>query len=377
MSDQQPSAPPARVDEPLVEVRDLHVTFRGRGRRGVDVPAVAGVSFDIARSETFALVGESGSGKSTTARAALQLVAPTAGEVRFDGVDLTTLGKKELRRMRRRMQMVFQDPYSSLDPSAIVADSVGEPLEVHLGLSGDERDARVAELFDLVGLSPTLLYRYPHEFSGGQRQRLAIARAIALDPDLVVCDEAVSALDVSTQNQVIKLLRRLADELGVAYLFITHDLAVVRHIAQRVGVMYLGRIVEQGPVEQIFERPAHPYTEALLSAVPLPDPVRQRNRERILLRGDLPDPSSPPPGCRFHTRCPYVMDICREVDPPATIIPGTGPAGDGVVHCHLHTSGPNLAGDTVIDLAPTRPASATSTASDSGVAAAAASSGSA
>lgn len=338
-------------DRRLLEVTDLEVVFRSRRRGTNDVHAVSGVSFHIDRGETFALVGESGSGKSTTARAVLRLIEPSSGRVAFDGVDLSSLRTKAMRAQRRRMQMVFQDPYSSLDPSALVADSIGEPLEIHAGLKGRERDERVAELMDLVGLSPTSMYRYPHEFSGGQRQRLAIARAIALDPDLVVCDEAVSALDVSTQNQVIKLLRGLAEELGVAYLFITHDLAVVRHIAHRVGVMYLGKLVEHGPVADIFSRPAHPYTHALLSAVPLPDPERQRQRQRVLLSGDLPDPSNPPTGCRFHTRCPHAMEVCRVEDPPPTPL-----SGGGSVSCHLHTSGPMLAGGSVVDLVadPTR-----------------------
>jgi oligopeptide/dipeptide ABC transporter ATP-binding protein len=317
---------------PLLDVEDLRVVFKGQRRGLADVQAVAGVSLRIHRGETFALVGESGSGKSTTARAVLQLVRATAARLVFDGIDLTSLSKRDLRQMRRRMQMVFQDPYSSLDPSSLVADSVAEPLQVHSGLSGAEREDRVAELFEMVGLSPAQMYRYPHEFSGGQRQRLAIARALALQPDLLVCDEAVSALDVSTQNQVIVLLRRLAAELGVACLFITHDLAVVRHIAHRVGVMYLGRLVEQGPVEEIFRRPAHPYTQALLSAVPLPDPLLQRSRERVVLQGDLPDPSNPPPGCRFHTRCPHVMEVCRSEEPPSVSLPG-----GVVVNCHLHS----------------------------------------
>jgi len=334
---------------PLLEVDGLRVEFRQRrSSRGV-VRAVAGVSFTIDRGETFALVGESGSGKSTTARAVLRLVDSAGGSVRFDGTDVLGLDGSGLRQIRRRMQMVFQDPYSSLDPSSIVADSIGEPLEVHDGLRGRVRDERVAELLELVGLPPDVMSRYPHEFSGGQRQRIAIARALALQPDLVICDEAVSALDVSTKNQVLELLGRLSERLGVAYLFITHDLAVVRHLADRVGVMYLGTLVEQGPIAEIFSRPAHPYTRALLSAVPIPDPDRQRRRPRLVLRGDMPDPARPPSGCRFHTRCPEVMDVCRTQEPLAV------PHGDGAwVQCHLYSSGEQPGGvDPISQGAPT------------------------
>jgi len=241
--------------------------------------------------------------------------------------------------------MIFQDPYSSFDPRATVGSSVAEPLRAHECLSRREREDRAAALLELVGLNRTHLSRYPYQFSGGQLQRLAIARALILNPGLVVCDEPVSSLDVSTQAEVINLLRRLQDELGVAYLFIAHDLSVVRHVSDRIGVMYLGRIVEQGPAEAVYTMPRHPYTEALLSAVPVPDPVVQRTRRRIVLTGDIPSPVAPPSGCRFHTRCPYAMDVCRRVDPP----PFT--ADDGtVVACHLHTEGPRLSGATVRDL---------------------------
>lgn len=327
------------MSDPLLRVEDLRVEFRAGRLAGATVKAVAGVSFEIARGETYALVGESGSGKSTTARAITRLVKAAGGRVEFDGRDLLSLPPRELRSVRRRIQMVFQDPYSSLDPSAVIADSVGEPLEVHERLRGTRRDERVAQLLEMVGLSPDAMHRYPHEFSGGQRQRLAIARALALRPDLVICDEAVSALDVSTKNQILELLRRLASELGVAYLFITHDLAVVRHVADRVGVMYLGTLVEQAPMRELFERPAHPYTRALLSAVPIPDPVRQHQRQRIVLSGDIPDPARPPGGCRFHTRCPDVMDVCRLNAPlPATLPGGT------VTTCHLHAQVPVAVG---------------------------------
>jgi len=316
--------------ETLLEVRDLRVQFRTKLGSRRTVQAVAGVSFDIRRGEVFALVGESGSGKSTTARAVLRLVEAQSGSVRFDGTEVTTLGRKNLRHFRRRIQMVFQDPYSSLDPSALIGDSIAEPLEVHENMNRAEREARVAELLRLVGLPEETMFRYPHEFSGGQRQRIAIARALALRPDLIICDEAVSALDVSTQNQILELLARLARELGVSYLFISHDLAVVRHLADRVGVMYLGGIVEQGPVESLFRNPGHPYTKALLSAVPIPDPLRQAERQRIVLTGDLPDPSQPPSGCRFHTRCPLAEDRCRHEDPPPVSI------GEGhVSNCHV------------------------------------------
>lgn len=322
---------------PLLEVDDLHVQFRTRRAGRQVVQAVAGVSLEIGRGEVFALVGESGSGKSTTARAILRLVDVAGGRIRFDGDDVTTLSRRQLKGFRRRVQMVFQDPYSSLDPSTLIGDSIAEPLEVHEGLSRHERDERVVELLDLVGLAPEARFRYPHEFSGGQRQRIAIARALALRPDLIICDEAVSALDVSTQNQILDLLTRLARTLGMSYLFITHDLAVVRHMAHRVAIMYLGTIVEQGPVDDIFVAPSHPYTKALLSAVPLPDPVRQAQRQRIVLTGDLPDPSDPPLGCRFHTRCPDAVDTCRTQVPPLVSL-----GADHVASCHLVSPTPHL-----------------------------------
>ncbi|MCI2416404.1 ATP-binding cassette domain-containing protein [Saccharopolyspora sp. K220] len=334
----------------LLEVEDLSVSFalrRGFFQRERRLRAVDGVSFELAAGEILGLVGESGSGKSTTGRALLRLVEPDRGTVRLRETELTALSGQELRRHRRRIQMVFQDPYSSLDPSMVIAESVGEPLEVHEGLRGKERDDRVRDLLVRVGLSARHLERYPYEFSGGQRQRLAIARALAVDPDVVICDEAVSALDVSTQNQIINLLEELRAELGTSYLFISHDLAVVRQLAQRVAVMYLGRLVEDGPAQRIYPHPAHPYTEALLSAVPVPNPKVQRQRERIVLPGDPPDPTNPPDGCAFHPRCPYAMDICRVEVPQPTPVDG-----GGTVRCHLHTSGPTLAGGSVIDLRP-------------------------
>jgi peptide/nickel transport system ATP-binding protein len=330
---------------PMLEAEGLRVTFRGKGRfgRGPGVTAVNDVSLRIERGETLGLVGESGSGKSTTGRAVLKLVPLEAGEVRVDGQDVTGQRGAELRRLRRQMQMVFQDPYSSLDPSAPVGASIAEPLRVHESMSKQARRDRVVELLDLVGLRPSHADRYPYEFSGGQRQRVAIARALALHPRLIVCDEAVSALDVSTQNQVINLLEDLRERFELSYLFIAHDLAVVRHISHRVAVMYLGRIVETGPVERIYERPAHPYTQALLSAIPVPDPKR-KGAKRILLSGDMPDPSAPPPGCPFHTRCAHAMDICTREMPAMTPI-----AGGGEAACHLQTSGPTLAGRALTD----------------------------
>jgi oligopeptide transport system ATP-binding protein len=335
--------------EPLLSVRDLEVTFSPRKRlfrERIALRAVDGVSFDLAEGETLGLVGESGCGKSTTARGLMRLVEPTGGSVRLEGRELLGLPAKELRTARRDVQMVFQDPYSSLDPSMLVRDSIGEPLDVHVKLGRTERVERVAELLRRVGLPPEYMTRYPHEFSGGQRQRLTIARAIAADPKILVLDEAVSALDVSTQNQVIGLLEELSAQIGLTYLFIAHDLAVVRHISDRVAVMYLGQIVEHGDAARVFDAPAHPYTEALLSAVPVPSPRTQRARERIVLSGDPPDPSRVPPGCRFHTRCTYAMDVCR------TEVPLLTPAqGSGEVACHLHTAGPRLAGASVRTLA--------------------------
>ncbi|BDB62928.1 MULTISPECIES: ABC transporter ATP-binding protein [Rhodococcus] len=322
--------------KPLLTVRGLRVEFpvgRRMSRRKQLVRAVDEVDFDIFPGETFALVGESGSGKSTTARGILRLVDVAEGTVVLDGVDVTALSRSDLRSARRHMQMVFQDPYSSLDPSHTVGDAIAEPLQVHTDLTEDERRRKVGRLLEQVGLRAEHADRYPYEFSGGQRQRIAIARAIAVEPKLVIADEAVSALDVSTQNQVVALLEQLSAELGIAYLFIAHDLAVVRHIAHTTAVMYLGRIVEWGPTERLFTEPAHPYTQALLSAVPVPDPARQRRRERIRLSGELPDPANPPAGCAFSTRCPLVMPVCRESRPAVTEV-----AGGGQVACHLHPS---------------------------------------
>ena len=341
-------APNAAVD-PLMSVTDLgkafpvYTTFLRRVS-GL-VRAVDGVSFDIARGETLGLVGESGSGKSTVARLVLRLIEPSAGDVKFEGNDLTKLSADELRSARRHMQIVFQDPYSSLDPKATIAATIGEPLEVHLGLDRAARETKIAALLEQVGLDRQYMRRYPHEFSGGQRQRIAIARALALDPALLICDEPVSSLDVSTQSQVINLLIDLQRARNLSLLFIAHDLSVVRHISNRIAVMYLGRIVEIGDARQVYVAPKHPYTEALLSAIPIPEPQEQRTRQRIVLGGDIPSPLNIPSGCRFHTRCPYAMPICSDVDPEAFV------ASDGAtVYCHLHTSGPALAGRTVAGL---------------------------
>lgn len=320
---------------PLLRVRGLkkhYPVHKGTwpGEQKV-LRAVDGVSFTLNAGETLSLVGESGCGKSTTGRAILRLVEPTEGEIAFQGVDIRRLSQKELRPIRREMQMMFQDPFASLHPRMRVEELVAEPLSIHGVSRGAERRAVVLDLLDKVGLGPQHLRRYPHEFSGGQRQRIALARALALNPRLLVCDEPVSALDVSIRSQVINLMMDLQEELGMAYLFISHDLGVVRHISTRVAVMYLGQLVEIAPVDQIFDDPKHPYTQALLSAIPRPDPIRQRQQETILLEGDLPSPASPPPGCRFHTRCPFAEAACKE-----GASPGLRDVGNGhLVACHL------------------------------------------
>ncbi|MCE7987777.1 MAG: dipeptide ABC transporter ATP-binding protein [Caldilinea sp. CFX5] len=308
--------------EKLLEVQDLKMHFPiTRGiifqRQVGAIKAVDGLDFALFRGETLGLVGESGCGKSTTGRAILQLHRPTGGAVVFEGKDLTKTAGEELRKMRRRMQMIFQDPYASLNPRMTVGSIIGEPLEVHgIGSGRKDRQERVQELLKTVGLNPYFVNRYPHEFSGGQRQRIGIARALAVNPAFIVCDEPISALDVSIQAQIINLLEDLQDELGLTYLFIAHDLSVVRHISDRIAVMYLGKIVELADRDELYANPKHPYTQALLSAVPIPDPQIESQRRRIILEGDVPSPANPPKGCNFSTRCPRVMDVCRTQDPP-------------------------------------------------------------
>jgi peptide/nickel transport system ATP-binding protein/oligopeptide transport system ATP-binding protein len=319
---------------PIVSVRNLVKHFPIRGRtlfRNVvaEVQAVSGVSFDLFPGHTLGLVGESGCGKSTTGRSILQLLRPTSGEVFYGGRDLTKLSTADLRPVRRDLQIVFQDPYASLDPRMPVSELVAEPLRIH-GLYDDGGKERVRSLLEQVGLNPEHGNRYPHEFSGGQRQRIGIARAIALDPKVLVLDEPVSALDVSIQAGVVNLLEEIQDRHGMAYLFIAHDLSVVRHISERVAVMYLGKIVEIGNRADVYDGPLHPYTQALLSAIPIPDPDRERRRQRIVLVGDVPSPANPPSGCRFRTRCWKAEAICAEKEPPLAD-PGLGHA----VACHF------------------------------------------
>lgn len=319
------------VEHLAISVRDLVKTFHvGGGLFGearAEVSAVAGVSFDIEFGKTLGLVGESGCGKSTTARCLLRLIEPTSGEVvlqktleggHIERIDITAADHKQLTRLRRDMQIVFQDPFASLNPRMSVGQMLREPLHVHTSMTRVEQDIRVGDLLSLVGLNPRIVDRYPHEFSGGQRQRIGVARALAFDPEFLVLDEPVSALDVSIQAQVLNLLEDLQSDLGLTYLFIAHDIAVVRHICDDVAVMYLGKLVERAETETLFQRPLHPYTHALLSAVPTPNPTVERSRTRILLEGDVPSPMNPPPGCRFHTRCPIGKDkeICRTEEPP-------------------------------------------------------------
>ena len=327
----------ARPD--LVEVRGLKVYFPIRSgifqQEVGTVKAIDGIDFEIRRGETLGLVGESGCGKSTTGRALIRLREATEGTVTFDGIDLATLKPDKLRKMRRRMQIIFQDPYGSLDPRMTVGSTIAEPIDTHKLAKGNDRRDRIADLLRIVGLDPNYISRYPHEFSGGQRQRIGVARALAVEPEFIVCDEPISALDVSIQAQVLNLLTDLRAQLGLTYLFIAHDLSVVKHISDRVAVMYLGKIVELGRPDVMYARPGHPYTRALLSAVPVPDPESERRRKRVVLQGDVPSPVNPPSGCRFHTRCWLYEklgqpDECRTVDPPLYPL-----AADHAAACHF------------------------------------------
>ncbi len=307
-------------NEVLLSVQDLHKHFPIKDgviftRTKGHVHAVDGVSFDIFKGETLGLVGESGCGKSTTGRTILQLQRPTSGKVIFEGKDLAKLQGSELRAVRKDLQIIFQDPYACLDPRMSVAQLIGEPMRIHGIMKGEERTRRIKQLMELVGLNPAFINRFPHEFSGGQRQRIGIARALALEPKLIVCDEPISALDVSVQAQVVNLLEDLQQEMGLTYLFIAHDLSMVRHISNRIAVMYLGVIVELAERNELYDQPLHPYTQALLSAVPYPDPFIEEERQRIILEGDVPSPINPPSGCRFRTRCRYAQDICAKERP--------------------------------------------------------------
>jgi oligopeptide/dipeptide ABC transporter ATP-binding protein len=323
------------MSEILLEVRNLVKHFPVKAgifqRTVAVVKAVDGVSFQIRRGETFGLVGESGCGKTTTGRCVLMLETPTSGEIVFKGVDITKLNQKQLRKLRPKMQIVFQDPFSSLNPRLPIKEIIGEAIAYHRIAKGREVERRVQELLEMVGLSVEHMNRYPHEFSGGQRQRICIARALATEPDLIVCDEAVSALDVSIQSQILKLLENLQAKLGVAYLFISHALNVVKYISHRIGVMYLGKLVEVAESEELYLNPLHPYTKALISAVPVPDP--KVKRKKIILKGDVPSPLNPPQGCRFVTRCPQAMQVCNEIEPQLVEV-----APNHFVACHLYSS---------------------------------------
>jgi oligopeptide transport system ATP-binding protein len=329
------------MSQTLVEVKGLVKHFPiTRGilfqKQVGAVQAVNGLNFSIKKGETLGLVGESGCGKSTTGRLILRLIEPTAGEVNFEGRNVLTLPKEEMRKLRREMQIVFQNPYASLDPRMTIGDTIAEPLRVHNTHKGPELTKRVRELLDRVGLNPSYADRYPHEFSGGQRQRIGIARALAINPKFVICDEPVSALDVSVQAQVLNLMADLQEEFGLTYLFIAHNLSTVQHISDRVAVMYLGNMMELASSKELYANPLHPYTQALLSAVPVPDPeeMKERTKKRVILQGDIPSPTNPPAGCVFNTRCPYVMDVCKSQKPPFRDV-----GGEHQVACHLYEPG--------------------------------------
>lgn len=349
VTDDRTTADQDRTADPLLSATSVSKRFPIKSKiiqRTIGhISAVDNVDLSVQTGQTLGLVGESGSGKSTLARLLMRLLEPSDGQIIFDGDDISHLNVRRMRRIRNKMQMVFQDPYSSFDPRSSVAVSLSEPMRTHLDLSARERDERICEAFETVALNPSYRHRFPREFSGGQLQRIAIARALVLRPKLLVLDEPISSLDVSIQADMINLLHDLQGELGLTYLFIAHDLVVVRHVSDRIAVMYLGRIVEEGPADAVYERPKHPYTQALISAVPVPEPRVQRARERVVLHGDIPSPAAPPSGCRAHTRCPYVMDICRQVEPPPFPT-----EGGGVSYCHLHTEGPSLGGASVNDL---------------------------
>ncbi|MGL4619305.1 ABC transporter ATP-binding protein [Chroococcidiopsis sp.] len=324
-----------RKSATLLKIRDLQVYFpiyKGiiLQKQVGWIKAVDGLNFDIKRGETLGLVGESGCGKSTTGRAILQLIRPTHGQVYFEDTELTQLTGESLRQIRQQMQMIFQDPYASLNPRMTVGDIVSEPLEIFGLATGRDKQQQVNRLLEMVGLTPDFIHRYPHEFSGGQRQRIVIARALAVRPDFIVCDEPIAALDVSIQAQIVNLMQSLQSELGLTYLFIAHDLSVVRHISDRIAVMYLGKIVELADRNALYEKPLHPYTQALLSAIPIPDPQIEAKRDRIVLQGDVPSPTNPPSGCRFHTRCPIAIDVCSQQEPEFRDM-----GGGHYVACHL------------------------------------------
>jgi len=322
------------VKHPLLEVKGLKKYFDVKGgvlgRKVGDVKAVDNLSFTVEQGEILGIVGESGCGKSTAGKAILRLIEPTTGQVKFAGQDITRLTEAEMRPLRRDMQIIFQDPYASLNPRHTVGKIIGEPLLVHGMTAKADRNNRVQELLETVGLSAYHMSRYPHQFSGGQRQRIGIARALANHPKLIICDEPVSALDVSVQSQILNLMEDLRDQFNLTYIFIAHDLSVVKHISDRVGVMYLGRIVELTNKNQLYDQPMHPYTQALLSAVPSPDP--DVKRERMILQGDVPSPANPPPGCAFHTRCPFAFDLCKEASPALNEV-----KENHFVACHLYT----------------------------------------